>query len=577
MSGAEILIECLKREGVKHIFGYPGGVVLNIFDLLYENKDLQVILTRHEQGAVHAADGYARSTGKPGVALVTSGPGATNTVTGVATAYMDSVPLVVLTGQVSTELIGNDAFQEADIVGITRPCTKHNYLVKDVKDLARTLREAFYIATTGRPGPVLIDLPKDVTVNKATFKWPEHISLRSYNPTYEGNKWMIKQAARTIQKAKKAVIIAGGGVMLSNASKELRELAEYTRVPVTMTLMGLGDFPGAHELSLGMLGMHGTYYANKAIQESDLIVAVGIRFDDRVTGRVKDFAPHAKIVHIDIDPTSIRKNVRVDIPIVGDAKRILKVLLDILKEEDHPQWEPVRKAWLKQIAQWKKEHPLSYIYSDSVIKPQYVVEKLYELTKGNAIISTEVGQNQMWAAQFYKYDKPRTLLTSGGLGTMGYGFPAAMGAQLAHPGKTIIDIAGDGSIQMNIQELATCVLYKLPVKVAILNNQYLGMVRQWQELFYKERYSYSHLDTVPDFVKVAEGYGAVGLRAVKPSEVEPVIKAALKVKDKPVFMDFVVDWKEKVFPMVPAGAAIDEMMLGEEAEEEKTKKLRVVK
>jgi acetolactate synthase-1/2/3 large subunit len=577
MSGAEILIESLKREGVKHIFGYPGGVVLNIFDLLYENEDFQVILTRHEQGAVHAADGYARSTGRPGVALVTSGPGATNTVTGIATAYMDSVPLVVLTGQVSTDLIGNDAFQEADIVGITRPCTKHNYLVKDVKDLAGTIREAFYIATTGRPGPVLIDIPKDVTVDRTAFKWPEQVSLRSYNPTYEGNKWMIKQAARSIQKAKKAVIIAGGGVILSDAGRELKELAEFTEVPVTMTLMGLGDFPGAHELSLGMPGMHGTYYANKAIQESDLIVAVGIRFDDRVTGRVKDFAPHAKIIHIDIDPTSIKKNVRVDIPIVGDAKRILKVLLSLLKEEGKTQWEPVRKAWIKQMKLWKKEHPLSYVYSDTVIKPQYVVEQLYELTKGNAIISTEVGQNQMWAAQFYKYDKPRTLLTSGGLGTMGYGFPAAMGAQVAHPGKTIIDIAGDGSIQMNIQELATCVLYKLPVKVAILNNQYLGMVRQWQELFYEKRYSCSHLDTVPDFVKVAEGYGAVGLRAVKPSEVVPVIKAALKVKDKPVFMDFVVDWKEKVFPMVPAGAAIDEMMLGEEAEEKKTKKLRAVK
>ncbi|HEC98602.1 MAG TPA: biosynthetic-type acetolactate synthase large subunit [Nitrospirae bacterium] len=577
MSGAEILIESLKREGVKHIFGYPGGVVLNIFDLLYENEDFQVILTRHEQGAVHAADGYARSTGRPGVALVTSGPGATNTVTGIATAYMDSVPIVVLTGQVSTDLIGNDAFQEADIVGITRPCTKHNYLVKDVKDLAETIREAFYIATTGRPGPVLIDIPKDVTVDRTAFKWPEQVSLRSYNPTYEGNKWMIKQAARSIQKARKAVIIAGGGVILSDAGRELKELAEFTEVPVTMTLMGLGDFPGAHELSLGMPGMHGTYYANKAIQESDLIVAVGIRFDDRVTGRVKDFAPHAKIIHIDIDPTSIKKNVRVDIPIVGDAKRILKVLLSLLKEEGKTQWEPVRKAWLKQMKLWKKEHPLSYVYSDTVIKPQYVVEQLYELTKGNAIISTEVGQNQMWAAQFYKYDKPRTLLTSGGLGTMGYGFPAAMGAQVAHPGKTIIDIAGDGSIQMNIQELATCVLYKLPVKVAILNNQYLGMVRQWQELFYEERYSCSHLDTVPDFVKVAEGYGAVGLRAVKPSEVVPVIKAALKVKDKPVFMDFVVDWKEKVFPMVPAGAAIDEMMLGEEAEEKKTKKLRAVK
>ncbi len=577
MSGAEILIECLKGEGVKHIFGYPGGVVLNIFDLFYENKDFEVILTRHEQAAVHAADGYARSTGRPGVVIVTSGPGATNTVTGIATAYMDSIPLVVLSGQVSTELIGNDAFQEADIVGITRPCTKHNYLVKDVKDLARTLREAFYIATTGRPGPVLVDLPKDVTADRTAFKWPEDVSLRSYNPTYEGNKWMIRQAAGAMQKAKRPVIIAGGGVVISNAAKELKDVAELTQIPVTMTLMGLGTFPGSHKLSLGMPGMHGTYYANKAIQESDLIVAVGIRFDDRVTGRVKDFAPHAKIVHIDIDPTSIRKNVRVDIPIVGDAKRILKALLNIFKADEKTQWEPVRKAWLKQIGRWKKEHPLGYVYSDSVIKPQYVVEKIYEITKGNAIISTEVGQNQMWAAQFYKYDKPRTLLTSGGLGTMGYGFPAAMGAQIAHPGKTVIDIAGDGSIQMNIQELATCVVHKLPVKVAILNNQYLGMVRQWQELFYKERYSHTHLDTVPDFVRVAEGYGAVGLRATKPEEVEPVIREALKVKDKPVFMDFVVDWKEKVFPMVPAGAAIDEMIFGEERAEKKEKKLRAVK
>ena len=574
ISGAEIFIESLKREGVKHIFGYPGGVVLNIFDLLYDNKDIQLILTRHEQGAVHAADGYARSTGKPGVALVTSGPGATNTVTGIATASMDSIPLVVFSGQVPTMLIGNDAFQEADIVGISRPCTKYNYLAKDVKDLSRIVREAFHVATTGRPGPVLIDLPKDVTVSKAEFTWPD-VKIRSYNPTYEGNRWMITQAAHAIAKSKRVVIIAGGGVILSGASKELRELAEHADVPVTMTLMGLGSFPGTHLLSLGMPGMHGTYYANKAIQESDLLIAVGMRFDDRVTGKIDAFAPHAKIIHIDIDPTSIRKNVRVDIPIVGDVKRVLTVLNKVLKEEVKEQWGEVRKAWLKQVDAWKKERPLTYTYSDEVIKPQFVVEKIYELTKGDAIISTEVGQNQMWAAQFYKYDKPRTLLTSGGLGTMGYGFPAAIGAQLAHPNKLVIDIAGDGSIQMNIQELATAVINKLPVKVAILNNHYLGMVRQWQELFFDERYSYSHLEIVPDFVKVAEAYGAVGLRATKPSEVEPVLKEAFKTK-KTVFMDFVVYWKEKVYPMVPAGAPIDQMMF-EEVEKKPEKKLKAVK
>ena len=558
ISGAEILIESLKREGVKHIFGYPGGVVLNIFDLLYDNKDIQLILTRHEQGAVHAADGYARSTGKPGVALVTSGPGATNTVTGIATASMDSIPLVVFSGQVPTMLIGNDAFQEADIVGISRPCTKYNYLAKDVKDLSRIVREAFYVATTGRPGPVLIDLPKDVTVSRAEFIWPE-VKIRSYNPTYEGNRWMIAQAAHAIAKSKRAVIIAGGGVILSGASKELRELAEHADIPVTMTLMGLGSFPGTHLLSLGMPGMHGTYYANKAIQESDLLIAIGMRFDDRVTGKIDAFAPHAKIIHIDIDPTSIRKNVPVEVPIVGDVKKVLAVLNKVLKEDIKEQWEEVRKAWLKQIDAWKRERPLTYTYSDEVIKPQFVVEKIYELTKGDAIISTEVGQNQMWAAQFYKFDKPRMWLTSGGLGTMGYGFPAAIGAQFAHPNTLVIDIAGDGSIQMNIQELATAVINKLPVKVAILNNHYLGMVRQWQELFYNERYSYTHLEVVPDFVKVAEAYGAVGFRATKPSEVEPVLKEAFKIK-KTVFMDFVVHWKEKVYPMVPAGAPIDQML-----------------
>jgi acetolactate synthase-1/2/3 large subunit len=574
MSGAEILIESLKKEGVKHIFGYPGGVVLNIFDSLYDNKEVQLILTRHEQGAVHAADGYARASGKVGVALVTSGPGATNTITGIATASMDSIPLIVFSGQVPTMLIGNDAFQEADIVGISRPCTKYNFLVKDVKDLSRTVKEAFYLARSGRPGPVLIDLPKDVTVSKTEFTWPE-IGIRSYKPTLEGNKWMITQAAQLIAKSKKAVIVAGGGVILSGGSKDLRELAEYAEVPVTMTLMGLGSFPGTHALSLGMLGMHGTYYANKAVQGADLLIAIGMRFDDRVTGKIDAFAPHAKIIHIDIDPTSIRKNVRVDVPIVGDVKRVLTVLNKVLKEEVKEQWGEVRKAWLRQIDDWRQERPMTYTYSDEVIKPQFVVEKIYELSKGDAIITTEVGQNQMWTAQFYKFDKPRTLLTSGGLGTMGYGFPAAIGAQLANPNKLVIDIAGDGSIQMNIQELATAVINKLPVKVAILNNHYLGMVRQWQELFFNERYSYSHLDVVPDFVKVAEAYGAVGFKATKPSEVEPILKEAFKIK-KTVFMDFIIDWKEKVYPMVPAGAAIDQMMF-EEQKEKPEKKLKAVK
>ncbi|KAF0145266.1 MAG: acetolactate synthase I/II/III large subunit [Nitrospirae bacterium] len=573
ITGAEILIESLKKEGVKYIFGYPGGVVLNIFDHLYENKDLNLILTRHEQGAVHAADGFARASGKTGVALVTSGPGATNTVTGIATASMDSIPMVVFSGQVPTMLIGNDAFQEADIVGITRPCTKYNFLVKDVSDLSRIVKEAFYIASTGRPGPVLIDLPKDVTTCKADFTWPE-LDMRSYKPTYEGNKWMITQAANLMAKSKKPIIIAGGGVIISGAAKELRELAEHTGIPVTMTLMGLGGFPGSHKLSLGMLGMHGTYYANKAVQDSDLIIAVGMRFDDRVTGKVDAFAPNAKIVHIDIDPTSIKKNVRVDVPIVGDVKRVLAVMNKVLKEEVKEQWDEVRKAWLKQIDMWRAERPMSYTHSDEIIKPQFVVEKIYELTKGDAIITTEVGQNQMWTAQFYKFDKPRTLLTSGGLGTMGYGFPAAIGAQFAHPEKLVIDIAGDGSIQMNIQELATAVINKLPVKVAILNNRFLGMVRQWQELFFEERYSHTKLDVVPDFVKIAEAYGAVGLRATKPSEVEPVLKEAFKIK-RTVFMDFVVDWKEKVYPMVPAGAAIDHMLFEQEKKPEK--KLKAVK
>ncbi len=575
MSGAEILIESLKREGVEYIFGYPGGVVLGLFDLLHDDKDIKLILTRHEQGAVHAADGYARSTGKPGVVLVTSGPGATNTVTGVATAYMDSIPLIVITGQVPTMLIGNDAFQEADIIGITRPCTKYNILIKEAKDVARLMREAFFIAKAGRPGPVLIDLPRDVSTGKTEFVWPEKVHLRSYNPTYDGNRWMIEKAANEIGKSKKPVIVAGGGCVLSNASPELIELAEITNIPVTMTLMGLGSFPSEHSLSLGMLGMHGTYYANRCIQNTDLLIAIGMRFDDRVTGKIEGFAPHAKIIHIDIDPTSIRKNVRVDIPIVGDVKRVLASLNQVLKDEAKEQWSEIRKSWLKQTAEWKSERPMIYHPSTDVIKPQFVIEQICEITKGDAIITTEVGQNQMWTAQFYKFAKPRTLLTSGGLGTMGYGFPAAIGAQIGNPDKLVIDIAGDGSIQMNIQELATAVIHNLPVKVAILNNQYLGMVRQWQELFFNERYSHTYLNVVPDFVKVAEAYGAVGFRATKPSEVKPVLLEAFKIK-KTVFMDFVCDWKEKVYPMVPAGATLDEMLFLEK-ESKAEKKLKAVK
>lgn len=574
ITGAEIFLECLKREKVDTIFAYPGGVVLKIFDVLYDQKDIRVILPRHEQGGVHMADGYARSTGKTGVALVTSGPGATNTVTGIATAYMDSIPIVVFTGQVPTALIGNDAFQEADIVGITRPCTKYNYLVKDVKDLAQIIREAFYIASTGRPGPVLVDMPRDVVTSKAEFHWPEKVDIRSYKPSLYGNKWQIKQAAEAISKAKKPVAYIGGGVISSGAADEIREFAEITKIPVAHTLMGIGGFPGTHPLSLGMLGMHGTYYANMAVHNSDLIIAIGARFDDRVTGKVEGFAPEAKIIHVDVDPTSIRKNVRVDIPIVGDVRN---VMLELNKELRHikEQWDAIRKNWLKQIEAWRQERPLTYEYSDEVIKPQFVIEKIYELTGGDAIIVTDVGQHQMWAAQFYKIDRPRTFLSSGGLGTMGYGFPAAIGAKVAHPDKTVFSISGDGSIQMNIQELATAVENNIPVKVVILNNRYLGMVRQWQELFYQERYSSSDLGSTPDFMKVAEAYGAVGLRAEKPSEVVPVLKEAMKAK-KVVFMDFVIDRYEKVFPMVPAGASIHEMIFGEEKKKEE-KKLKAVK
>lgn len=559
LTGAQILLECLKNEGVDLIFGFPGGVVIDIFDEIMK-QNIKHVLVRHEQGAVHAADGYSRVSGKVGTVLVTSGPGATNTVTGIASAYGDSIPLVVMTGQVPTKLIGNDAFQEVDIVGITRPCTKHNYLVKNVKELASTVKEAYYLARSGRPGPVLIDLPKDVMVGKAEFGDTGPVKMRTYNPTYDAHPGQILKAAKLIIQAKRPVVYAGGGVILSNAAQELTEFCRFLQTPTTTTLMGLGGFPGTDPLWMGMLGMHGTYCSNMAVAHSDVLIAVGARFDDRVTGKLDEFAPHAKIIHIDIDPTSISKNVRVDVPIVADCKNALRKLIDCLKEEKGVNWREKHADWWQQVREWDKKHPLSYKKEEGIIKPQYVVEKIYELTKGNAIISTEVGQNQMWAAQFYKFTEPRCLLTSGGLGVMGYGLPAAIGAQMAAPDRTVIDIAGDGSIQMNIQELATAREQGLPVKVAILNNQYLGMVRQWQELFYGKRYAATSLATAPDFVKLAEAYGAVGLRATKPEEVEAVIKEALETPNI-VLMDFVIPHDEKVYPMVPAGKATTEMLL----------------
>jgi len=559
LKGAQILLETLVREGTEVIFGYPGGAVIDIYHEL-PNYPLKHVLVRHEQAAVHAADGYARSSGKVGVALVTSGPGATNTVTGIATAFMDSIPIVILTGQVPTMLIGNDAFQEADIVGITRPCTKHNYLVKDVEELAQTVREAFYLARTGRPGPILIDLPKDVMNSTCEYQYPKNIHLLGYNPTIKGHLGQIKRAVSEILRAERPVLFGGGGVIHSNGSEEFAYIARKLVIPVTTSLMGLGAFPETEELSLGMLGMHGTYRANMAVTNCDLLIAVGARFDDRVTGKIDEFAPLAKIIHIDIDPTSISKNVKVDIPIVGDVKYTLEKMIEIIKKEEKGQdWKEIRKDWLQQIEEWKRTYPLAYVQKKT-IKPQFVVEKIFEATKGEAIITTEVGQNQMWTAQYYKFIKPRTLLTSGGLGTMGYGLPAAIGAQIAFPDRLVIDIAGDGSIQMNIQELATIIQYNLPIKIAILNNGYLGMVRQWQELFYEKRYSQTVLDVAPDFIKLAEAYGALGLRATKPEEVVPVIEKAFSTP-APVIMDFVVEPEECVYPMVPAGAPINKMLL----------------
>jgi acetolactate synthase-1/2/3 large subunit len=559
LSGAQVFVDCLKREKVDTVFGFPGGAVLNLYDELFQSP-IKHYMVRHEQAAVHAADGYARATGRVGVCLVTSGPGATNTVTGLATAYMDSIPVVVFSGQVPTLLIGNDAFQEADMLGITRSCTKHNYLVQSRKDLARIIHEAFHIARTGRPGPVLVDIPKDITAEIAPYEPVRKVELRGYNPTTSGHPGQIDRALHLLTKSKRPVLYTGGGIILANASRELKRLAEQLNAPVTMTLMGLGGFPGTHPLSLGMLGMHGTYRANMAISHADVVLAIGARFDDRVTGRIDDFAREATIVHVDVDPTSISKNVKVDVPIVGDAGIVLRQMLDMLKKPKFAAAKrPERAAWLAQIEAWKKEGRLAY-QTTGALKPQFIVEKIYEVTRGEALITTEVGQNQMWAVQYYPFKRPRTLFTSGGLGTMGYGLPAALGVQVARPDKLVIDIAGDGSIQMNIQELATASQYHLPVKIAILNNGYLGMVRQWQELFYDRRYASVDMSFQPDFVKLAEAYDAVGFRTDRADEVVPILKEAIATP-KPVIMDFRISREENVYPMVPAGAPLTEMIL----------------
>ena len=558
LKGTEVLLKVLQEEGVEAIFGFPGGAVIDIYDELVKTQ-IRHILVRHEQGAVHAADGYARAYGRVGVCLVTSGPGATNTVSGIASAYVDSVPLVILTGQVPTHLIGNDAFQEVDIVGITRPCTKHNYLLKRGEDLPKTLKEAFHIARSGRPGPVLVDLPKDVMQARTNYQPVRNLELRSYKPNYEPNIKQLPKVVKLIKASKRPLVFAGGGVILSKAGGELARFAKKIKAPVTATLMGLGAFPGTDPMWLGMIGMHGTYRANMSSAECDLMIAVGVRFDDRVTGRNDAFAPKAKIVHIDIDPTSIRKNIPVTIPIVGDCKLTLQKLNSLLDEDHLGDLNGKREPWFQQIEKWKATTPLAYEQRE-VIKPQFVVEKLYELSRGNAIITTEVGQNQMWAAQYYHFDRPNCFITSGGLGCMGFGLPAAIGAQIACPDKLVVDIAGDGSIQMNIQEMATAVQYNLPVKVVILNNRYLGMVRQWQQFFYDRCYAFTEMDHAPDFVKLAEAYGAVGLRATKIDEVEPILKKGLSIP-KPVIMDFRVEREECVYPMVPAGAPITEMLL----------------
>ena len=561
LSGAEIVIRCLQAEGVEYVFGYPGGAVLWIYDELFKQDKVRHVLVRHEQGAAHAADGYSRSSNKVGVCLVTSGPGLTNAVTGIATAYMDSIPMVILSGQVPTHAIGEDAFQECDTVGITRPCVKHNFLVRDVKDLAVTIKKAFHIAATGRPGPVLVDIPKDVTVNKCEFHYPETVSLRSYNPVKKGHVGQIKKAVQLLLEAKRPVIYSGGGVVLSNASARLTELARSTGFPITNTLMGLGAYPATDEQFLGMLGMHGTYEANMAMQHCDVLVAIGARFDDRVIGNPAHFAQNPrKIIHIDIDPSSISKRVKVDVPIVGNIPDVLEDFLKLLKGARLQDL----KAWWKQIGEWRGKDCLRYDRKAKIIKPQFVLEKLYEVTGGEAIITSDVGQHQMWAAQFYKFNRPRQWINSGGLGTMGFGLPAAMGAVLANPGATVACVTGESSIQMCLQELSTCKQYRLPIKIINLNNRYMGMVRQWQEFFHGNRYSESYMDALPDFVKLAEGYGHSGVHIDKPADVEPALREAFKRKKDLVFLDFQTDQTENVYPMIPGGKGITEMILSEE-------------
>lgn len=566
LNGAEILTHFLKDEGVEYVFGYPGGAVLYIYDELFKQQDVKHILVRHEQGATHAADGYARSTGKPGVVLVTSGPGATNAVTGIATAYMDSIPMVIITGQVPTQAIGSDAFQEVDAVGITRPCVKHNFLVKDVKDLAETLKKAFYVATTGRPGPVVVDIPKDVTMAKTEYTYLEQIEMRSYNPVVKGHPGQIKKAAELLLNAKRPMIYSGGGVVLGEGSKELIDFTQQLNAPITNTLMGLGAYPATDKQFVGMLGMHGTYEANMAMHECDVLVAVGARFDDRVVGKIEQFCPDATIIHIDIDPASISKSVVVDVPIVGDVATVLKDMMTIMRDSNVKQDEKSLKTWWKKIEEWRDVNCLNYDRHSALIKPQFAIEKLYEITGGDAYIASDVGQHQMWAAQFYKFDKPRRWINSGGLGTMGFGLPAAIGVQLAHPDATVACVTGDASIQMCIQELGTALQYKTPVKIISLNNRYMGMVRQWQEFFYESRYSQSYMETIPDFVKLAESYGHVGMRIEKPADLEGAMKEAFAMKDRLVFMDIVTDQTENVYPMIAAGKGHHEMHLSPERE-----------
>ena len=565
LTGAEIVIRCLQEEKVEYVFGYPGGSVLFIYDELFKQDKVRHVLVRHEQGAVHAADGYARSTERVGVALVTSGPGVTNAVTGIATAYMDSIPLVIISGQVPTAYIGQDAFQEVDTVGITRPCVKHNFLVKDVNDLAATIKKAFYLAKSGRPGLVLVDIPKDISATKCEYAYPKSISMRSYNPVVKGHQGQIKKAVQLLLEAKRPMIYTGGGVILSDAADKLIKLVHQLGFPVTNTLMGLGGYPATDEQFVGMLGMHGTYEANMAMQHCDVLLAVGARFDDRVIGNPEHFAEvPRKIIHIDIDPSSISKRVKVDVPIVGHVPEVLDEIARQIESVGERPDEKALKAWWKQIDEWRGKDCLKYDRKSKIIKPQYVVEKLYEVTKGEAFVCSDVGQHQMWAAQYYKFDKPRRWMNSGGLGTMGFGLPAAMGVQLAHPGSPVACVTGEGSIQMCIQELSTCKQYRLPVKIVLLNNGYLGMVRQWQQLFHGNRYAESYVDALPDFVKLAESYGHVGMRVDKPADVEGALKEAFKRKDDLVFMDFAIDPKENVYPMVQGGKGLTEMILSEE-------------